>query len=575
MAIDGLDRIVSFLPMKNRLGTIWYRQRPLGGWNILCVTLACYPQLHWLSAHNQFFDFEEALLRLGLGSFLGLGVACLLSFLGPRTSRNPFLFLSRKTPRQFCIGVSIILTTSAIGYPDQPFVTAVLLLGYFSNALDVLDEKTCYRVPWLSTQAIQRFLCWSIFLVALSTLYFREPELFHSPRFWAEDGKFFFAHFFNHREPVELLKSWEYFRIIHNLTAYTTVHTVSVERAPLVFTFVSAVASAIPIAIISFGQSRYWETPAKKLLIIWLYLLIPFSQETWLNLNGTSYTFTFASVLILMSGVTPANIWPYRLCIVISGLTGLLSCLFAPIFGVRAWLTKEREHLVLFLILASCAILQLAIVFHSAFILRDGIHMRVLPATLDTVALVIWARTLATIVSIDLAQFFVNTFSSAISSPHTYTWSAILYGFILVGILGWYAHRARDQGITLLITCFVLLSVFSTVFGIGGKGNTAFFHLTNGMRYFYIPAVIMALVLSSPILLSSRPYSMRRFNWFGYILITLMIHNGVSSYRAVNVYEESWPNWQEQVSIWRNNSDHLLKIWPRNWLIRLNPFEIR
>ena len=85
----------------------------------------------------------------------------------------------------------------------------------------------------------------------------------------------------------------------------------------------------------------------------------------------------------------------------------------------------------------------------------------------------------------------------------------------------------------------------------------------------------MALVLSSPILLSSRPYSMRRSNWFGYILITLMIHNGVSSYSADNVYEESWPNWQEQVSVWRNNSDHLLKIWPRNWLIRLNPFEIR
>ncbi len=59
----------------------------------------------------------------------------------------------------------------------------------------------------------------------------------------------------------------------------------------------------------------------------------------------------------------------------------------------------------------------------------------------------------------------------------------------------------------------------------------------------------------------------------GAFLITLMIHNGVSSYRAVNVYEESWPNWQEQVSVWRNNSDHLLKIWPRNWLIRLNPSE--
>ena len=90
MAIDGLDRIVSFLPMKNRLGTIWYRQRPLGGWNILCVTLACYPQLHWLSAHNQFFDFEEALLRLGLGSFLGLGVACFLSFFGSQDFEKPF-----------------------------------------------------------------------------------------------------------------------------------------------------------------------------------------------------------------------------------------------------------------------------------------------------------------------------------------------------------------------------------------------------------------------------------------------------------------------------------------------------
>jgi len=131
---------------------------------------------------------------------------------------------------------------------------------------------------------------------------------------------------------------------------------------------------------------------------------------------------------------------------------------------------------------------------------------------------------------------------------------------------------ARESSLFLLAGCFLLLTGFSIFFGIGGAGSLAFLHPTNGMRYCYIPTVILAFLLVSPLL---RPRNNRSKTWVRLVfagVAALMIHNRVQGYRYINVYEPDWPEWREEVEKWRNDQTYRPKIWPRRWeLVLISP----
>ncbi len=541
----------------------------ISGLSILCIAVALSSQLYWLSSHGLLFQFGELGLRIPLALVVGGGLAWFFSILLRKGLLNPAFSLSGPIAQRFCVGTSIIVLTSMAAYPNHPFVTLGILLGYLSNL--ICFDRARKEPTQISPKFIHRLLCWGIFLVSVASIYFREPALFHYPRFWAEDGMFFFAHFFNNRGPMELFWGFEYYRLIHNLTAYIAVQYVALAEAPLVFTLVAAFFTAIPIAIVSFGRSSYWEAVPKKILIIALYLLVPFSQETWLNLNGISYTLTLVSALILMSQVTPANLWPYRACLMFAGLSGVLSCLFTPFFGVRAWIKRDKEHLVQFLLLCVCSVIQFSVVFYSDYMTGEGIDMRITPPSAETTVLVVWLRTLLTAVSLPATIYCANAFTSGLSFPDLYLQYSLIYGLITLGILGFYVRGTCDLGVALLAGCFLLLAVFSTVFGVGGPGNTAFLHITNGMRYFYIPAVMVTLVMASPILCAANPTLMLKKQIAIYGLMALIIHNGVDGYGYLNVYEQAWPKWEEQTNRWLENPQHPIQIAPAGFKMHLTP----
>lgn len=541
----------------------------INGLSVLCIAAALSSQLYWLSSHGLIFQLDQLGLRIFLALIFGGGLAWSFCTLINQGLLNPVFYLSGPIARRFCMGVSIILLVSMAVYPNHPFVTLGILLGYLSNlAWFERSENGLTQVISISSP-IYRLFCWGIFLVAAASLYLREPALFHSPRFWAEDGMFFFAHFFNNRGLMELFWGFEYYRLIHNLTAYIAVQYVTLVKAPLVFTLVAAFFTVIPIAVVSFGRSIYWETLPKKILIIALYLLVPFSQETWLNLNGISYTLTLVSVLILMSQVTITNLWPYRACLIFAGMSGVLSCLFTPFFGVRAWITRDKEHLIQFLLLGVCSVIQFSVVFYSDYMTGEGIDMRITPPSPETTVLVVWLRTLLTVVSLSATIYFTNTFTFGLSFPDLYLQYSLIYGFIILGVFGFYIRGTRDLGVALLIGCFLLLAIFSTVFGVGGAGNTAFLHITNGMRYFYIPAVMAGLVMASPILCAARPNLMRKKQVVIYGLMALIIHNGVDGYKYMNVYEQEWPKWEEQVHLWLDSPQRPIQIAPTGFKMHL------
>ena len=466
---------------------------------------------------------------------------------------------------------SIILLASSIVFPDHQVVSIVIVCGYaisvFLNRLAVLDKRAHSRKSYYIDQTIN----WCIFISAIMIIYFRDPDLFNFPRFWAEDGKFFYAHFFNNRDWIELFRAWEYYRILHNFTAFFTVRWISLENAPLAFTIVSAMVTVLPVAIVTFGKSICWNTPFKKIIIVSLYFLVPFSQENWLNLNGTSYTLTFVSLLILLANVNHKSRWMYRSYLLLAGLTGLLSCLFIPLFGLRAWLRRNREHTVQFILLLFCGLLQFTVVFYENIVLQEGTHLRITPPSVETLVLVTWLRAIVTSFSVDLVFLYTDLFRAATNSASEYFHYSVIYGLIVsFFLLSYFFFSRKKFEITMLIGSFLILTLFSGFFGIGGVGNYAFLHPTNGMRYFYIPAVMFSIILFSPLLINEDRKSGKWSSMLMIPILSLVIHSGVIGFSYINVFEDEWPRWKEESREWRNNSTYEPRIWPRNWKIKLD-----
>lgn len=75
-----------------------------------------------------------------------------------------------------------------------------------------------------------------LFVVALSLVVLRAPELLLDPRFWAEDGRHFFQFGYENSWLDTLLFHPEYRLVVSNVAALIATRLVSVEVAPLVFT---------------------------------------------------------------------------------------------------------------------------------------------------------------------------------------------------------------------------------------------------------------------------------------------------------------------------------------------------
>ncbi len=53
-------------------------------------------------------------------------------------------------------------------------------------------------------------------------------------------------------------------------------------------------------------------------------------------------------------------------------------------------------------------------------------------------------------------------------------------------------------------------------------------------------------------------------------LICVATFWGTRIYRERWIPENAWPNWQQEVQIWRNDPTHSLRIQPEGWFIQLN-----
>jgi hypothetical protein len=127
----------------------------------------------------------------------------------------------------------------------------------------------------------------------------------------------------------------------------------------------------------------------------------------------------------------------------------------------------------------------------------------------------------------------------------------------------------RNHQKQLLIICFLVITVFSILGSLRMAGS---------MRYSYVPTIILYLILISEISAYSKGMHKRAFVVLGgYTMICLTLHVLFYQKRQGTTYYSYYPKWKEEVKLWREDKNHLIKIHPYSeaepWYIDLRSLE--
>lgn len=420
----------------------------------------------------------------------------------------------------------------------------------------------------MNNSTYNRLLC---LVAVLALMIWRCPAFLVEPRFWAEEGKYYFESAYNNGFWHGMFaQHFGYFSLVPNVaTALATL--LPLENAPLFTTYTAAVFQLLVCSLVIFGNSPLWDTVPRKLLVACGMLLIA-PGEVWLTTICTQYWLTIAAFLLLLEPAATAGLlrrWFYRGCLLISGVTSVTACFMTPLYIFKAIRNREREVLVQACILGGATLVQLAILFSS---LGNESHLNARfggnDFSLPKLAMLqlVWPFTGNTIfdsgVVIALDEWFVARGLFLDSMPRFSELVSALFISGLVTLLAWHYRKDRDR--QLIVAAFLLTAVLSTVLSI---------RMASSPRYVFAPSVMLLVLFAAEFGLKQA----RAMKTSVSMLLLVFVVSGLWEFRSGVYYNTYWPKWREEVAIWRTQPGYQLQIWPQfrstRWTMELTRHE--
>lgn len=431
---------------------------------------------------------------------------------------------------------------------------------------------------------------WILLFVSVIIIVFRERRYFAFPRFWAEEGVIFFTFAHSHGVFQSLFQPHlGYYSFYANLASILSVKLVSLEDAPLVTTTMALIGQCLPLSLVIFGQSPYWQGLIRKTAVLLVIFLAPLSYEVWLNSINTQFYLCLFAALLLLEPHSDGDGTPkrgvLRVCLLVAGLTGIMSCLLTPLYWLRAYVEKQKELMILAIILTACSLIQVAVVVMSTSgevdskaIMAMGVALpsrsfHWSPPTLGSILLVktILLDYLGPSLTVPVAKSVHSLYAKGGVGQQVFGYGSLLG---VVSFWGCLLRKCSCPARYIVPGSFVLLVVPSVSFALVDT-MAVLISPYAAQRYFFVPNVLMLLMLCCAI------------QWNGImrlsggdlllaVLFSLALFWGVSEFRHFsgkgNVYDLAWPHWKDEVAVWRKDSTYPLKIWPApQWKMRLDP----
>jgi hypothetical protein len=322
-------------------------------------------------------------------------------------------------------------------------------------------------------------------------LAWRSPILLTEPRFWGEEGRYYYEALQTSRWSVFTLVVRGNFQLITNVGA-TIATLVPAVWAPAITTYFGFALAASCIYLFGlFARENGWTFFA-AILTVAVFALLAQGYEVYLSTVNAQWlcaiSLLFLSVLSL-NDLSTAKKGVLYVWVGICALSGVPPVVLTPFFFLAARLRRSRSHLYCAMILATGAVIQIIIIclhpqlgrnFHPDFVSLTA------PWLLQTVA-----SPLLTAEYTDSLLLHLHAWGSITSY-------ALVFGSLFVVALGSmiYAYKAAPmKSIPLLLASMWICVPTVQVFGALGGNSAGLISGWQGGRYFFLGVFCFVLLL--------------------------------------------------------------------------------
>jgi len=427
-------------------------------------------------------------------------------------------------------------------------------------------------------------------LAGVALMWARQPAFFSAPRFWAEEGRVFFARAWT-APWWDMLTATplDYFTLWTNLAVGAAVRLVPLEQAPLVTTLAALAVQALPLVVLACAVAPEWRD-GRRWVAMAIVLLASLSDEIWLTTLHSHYYFALAAFLVLLE---PADVGRVRAALYaglvgLAGLTGPVPCFLLPLFAWKYRRSRRPADAWQLVALGAATAVQLAVLATTlagrdqtpADLLARGAPAAGRPgarrpiATLGPAAVpvIVWTKMVV------LPILGVAAAERAAATLHDVARAPGLAGLLFAGgaaaglglFVGWLARGVPPRLRWLVAGSWALVASLSVLLSYGSKA-ILFYSAAGSSRYAYVPGVLLLILLLHAV--RGVPGDQRPTGRavVAALLLAAALAGGAARYPDALRWKASYPDWTAEVARWRRNPAHALRIWPPGWSVRLAP----
>jgi hypothetical protein len=422
--------------------------------------------------------------------------------------------------------------------------TVLFTLLYLAGAIYILIESLR---PKSASRATKRKSI-AILAIFFMLIVLRDPSVFSEPRFWAEEATVYFHAAYAAPFWQALIAPHQgYFSLWANLAAVSATLP-PLEYAPVVTTIMALLVQLMIFAAILANESDFLNSPTRKAVACMAALVVGATGEIWLTtINSQHYLPLLVFLILVDSKKNPVKRRFWYFIAGLSGLSSIASNFLAPLFLLRYWQRRDKSDLIIFLIFAVTALIQISSIIYSFFINIDPANAYRFHSKVD----------------------FLNTLKSIYFFAFVYPqfgWSWSRLGIALLPFVLIYSARQWRSWLV-FVMAILLLTTLSVISSMGMLG---------GPRYAYSSAVILALMLLSIAVNVNVPPMARLMS--GALLFLSVSYWTMHFMFQLDTFRDSrWPVWSSEVAAWRLDPCRELRVhplWPDKsgkmpWFIQL------
>jgi hypothetical protein len=397
-----------------------------------------------------------------------------------------------------------------------------------------------------SAQKITFFV--AVFACAIALIVYRDPSLFYSPRYWAEEGAVYYDTAYVSPFWVALLSPHQgYYSFWANI-AGLLARLVPVESAPAVGTAMALVVTLAIIFAILINDARSLDTPLKKVVACLAAIVVSAAGEIWLTSCNSQHFMALLVFLALIDSKTSSAKRPFWYALaILAGLTSTAANFLTPLVLIKYWRGRQRPDLVLLMILCLTSALQVVAIVYSLEVMGPTAYYHDSQSRFSAQDHPDFIRVLNAIGYYWLV-YPIFGFMSIAKIKHLGVIAAPLF------VLNLFLIRRHLVDYWHFILAAAILVVLSTV---------ASLHMQGGGRYAYAASVIIVIQYLAQATDERLPVAARALGGV-FVVISLAYWSFTFRSSFLADHDPTWPSWSSEVAQWRQDPAHEIQIWP-NW----------